>query len=166
MTARSWKETWLHYGAICHRGLWNQLRNSCFLKVLCCCWLFQEMWNCPYSNDSFPIYAEDIDAGPKASPSTAMLSEVARIKNVTIVGGSIPERSNGNLYNTCCVFDKNGELKAKFRKVHLMFSIDYSCSNYVTNSLKKSSIWWYRLVLSTTHILATTVWSQWSRWRT
>ena len=22
-----------------------------------------EMWNCPYSNDSFPIYAEDIDAG-------------------------------------------------------------------------------------------------------
>ena len=22
-----------------------------------------EMWNCPYSNDSFPTYAEDIDAG-------------------------------------------------------------------------------------------------------
>lgn len=33
-----------------------------------------EMWNCPYSNDSFPTYAEDIDSGP--SPSTQMLSEV------------------------------------------------------------------------------------------
>ena len=84
-----------------------------FLRLL---W-YQEMWNCPYSNDSFPIYAEDIDAGFDASPSTAMLAEVARKKKVTIVAGSIPERSSGNLYNTCCVFDKNGELKAKFRKV-------------------------------------------------
>jgi omega-amidase len=75
------------------------------------------MWNCPYSNNSFPIYAEDIDAGFEASPSSAMLSEVACQKKVTIVGGSIPERSNGHLYNTCCVFDKDGHLKAKHRKV-------------------------------------------------
>lgn len=33
-----------------------------------------EMWNCPYSNDSFPTYAEDIDGGD--SPSVAALSEV------------------------------------------------------------------------------------------
>ena len=31
-----------------------------------------EMWNCPYSNESFPIYAEDIDAGD--SPSAAAMS--------------------------------------------------------------------------------------------
>ena len=88
------------------------------------------MWNCPYSNDSFPTYAEDIDAGLEASPSTAMLAEVARKKKVTIVAGSIPERSFGNLYNTCCVFDKNGELKAKFRKVlklHAVFSFILNC---------------------------------------
>ena len=32
-----------------------------------------EMWNCPYSNESFPIYAEDIDAGdsPRCAPSAA-----------------------------------------------------------------------------------------------
>jgi omega-amidase len=47
-----------------------------------------------------------------------MLSNVAREKKLTIVGGSIPERSNGHLYNTCCVFDKDGELKAKHRKVY------------------------------------------------
>nr|XP_024375429.1 omega-amidase, chloroplastic-like isoform X3 [Physcomitrium patens] len=82
-----------------------------------------EMWNCPISHESFPIYAEEIDAGLEVSPSLAMLADVARKKKVTIVGGSIPERSGGNLYNTCCVFDRNGDLKAKFRKVHL-FDID------------------------------------------
>ncbi|XP_009759045.1 omega-amidase, chloroplastic [Nicotiana tabacum] len=82
-----------------------------------------EIWNSPYSNDSFPIYAEDIDAGSDASPSTAMLSEVARLLKITIVGGSIPERSGDKLYNTCCIFDADGKLKAKHRKIHL-FDID------------------------------------------
>ena len=74
-----------------------------------------EMWNCPYSNDSFPSYAEDIDAG--ASPSAAALSEAAREHAVTLVGGSMPERSKGKLYNTCLVYGKEGELLTKHRKV-------------------------------------------------
>ncbi|KAF2304292.1 hypothetical protein GH714_029482 [Hevea brasiliensis] len=90
--------------------------------------LIQEIWNSPYSNDSFPVYAEDIDAGSNASPSTAMLSEVARLLKITIVGGSIPERSGDRLYNTCCVFDTEGKLIAKHRKIHLFdmtFPEDY-----------------------------------------
>ena len=67
----------------------------------------------------FQVYAEDIDAGGSASPSTSMLSEVARSKGITIVGGSISERSGDHLYNTCCIFGKDGELKAKHRKVGL-----------------------------------------------
>ncbi|XP_048332331.2 omega-amidase, chloroplastic isoform X1 [Ziziphus jujuba] len=85
--------------------------------------LLPEIWNSPYSNDSFPVYAEDIDAGADASPSTAMLSEVSRLLKITIVGGSIPERSGDRLYNTCCVFGTDGKLKAKHRKIHL-FDID------------------------------------------
>ncbi|CAK9142922.1 unnamed protein product [Ilex paraguariensis] len=81
--------------------------------------LLPEIWNSPYSNDSFPVYAENIDAGVDASPSTAMLSEVARTLKITIVGGSIPERSGDKLFNTCCVFDADGKLKAKHRKIHL-----------------------------------------------
>jgi len=80
----------------------------------------QEIWNSPYSNDSFPVYAEDIDAGADASPSTAMLSELSRLLKITIVGGSIPERSGGRLYNTCCVFGTDGKLLAKHRKVPLL----------------------------------------------
>ncbi|KAK8465427.1 hypothetical protein PHAVU_009G081000 [Phaseolus vulgaris] len=85
--------------------------------------LLPEIWNSPYSNDSFPVYAEDIDAGADASPSTAMLSELSRLLKITIVGGSIPERSGGRLYNTCCVFGTDGKLLAKHRKIHL-FDID------------------------------------------
>ncbi|KAL8235155.1 hypothetical protein R6Q59_021255 [Mikania micrantha] len=81
--------------------------------------LLPEIWNSPYSNDSFPVYAEDIDAGTDSSPSTAMMSEVARSLKITIVGGSIPERCGGKLYNTCCVFGTDGKLKAKHRKIHL-----------------------------------------------
>lgn len=80
-------------------------------------YIFQEIWNSPYSNDSFPVYAEDIDAGGDASPSTAMLSEVSHALKITIVGGSIPERCGDQLYNTCCVFGSDGKLKAKHRKV-------------------------------------------------
>ncbi|KAK8581901.1 hypothetical protein V6N13_144894 [Hibiscus sabdariffa] len=82
-----------------------------------------EIWNSPYSNDSFPVYAEDIDAGHDASPSTAMLAEISGRLRITIVGGSIPERCGDKLYNTCCVFGTDGKLKAKHRKIHL-FDID------------------------------------------
>lgn len=36
--------------------------------------ILPEMWNCPYSNDSFPTYAEDIEGG--ASPSVDALAQV------------------------------------------------------------------------------------------
>lgn len=73
------------------------------------------MWNCPYSNDSFPTYAEDIDRG--TSQSVDALSAVAASTGVTLVGGSIPEHSRGGLYNTSVVFGTDGEILAKHRKV-------------------------------------------------
>ncbi|XP_056846554.1 omega-amidase, chloroplastic isoform X2 [Raphanus sativus] len=81
------------------------------------------MWNTPYARGSFRAFAEDIDAGGDASPSTAMLSDVSKRLGITIVGGSIPEKSGGRFYNTCCVFGSHGELLAKHRKIHL-FDID------------------------------------------
>nr|XP_009799423.1 PREDICTED: omega-amidase,chloroplastic-like [Nicotiana sylvestris] len=82
--------------------------------------LLPEMWNCPYSADLFAEFAENLN-DINSSPSSLMLSEVAYSLGVTIIGGSIPERdaSSSRLYNTCCVFGPNGELKAKHRKIHL-----------------------------------------------
>ena len=81
-----------------------------------------EMWNCPYSNDSFPGYAEDVAAG--ASPSADALSAAAAANGVTLVGGSIPERSAGRLYNTCLVYSSQGRLLAKHRKARRSISHD------------------------------------------
>ena len=49
-----------------------------------------------------------------------MLSQLSRNLNITIVGGSIPERSGDRIFNTCCVFGTDGNLKAKHRKVLLL----------------------------------------------
>jgi hypothetical protein len=54
-----------------------------------------------------------------------MLSEVSRLLKITIVGGSIPERSGDRVYNTCCVFGTDGKLKAKHRKV--LFETQLTC---------------------------------------
>ena len=51
-----------------------------------------------------------------------MLSEVSKRLKITIIGGSIPERVGDRLYNTCCVFGSDGELKAKHRKVTTFIS--------------------------------------------
>jgi omega-amidase len=85
--------------------------------------LLPEIWNSPISNANLPEFAEDIEAGSTAAPSFSMMSEVARTLQITLVGGSIPERSGGKLYNTCCIFGTDGKLKGKHRKIHL-FDID------------------------------------------
>lgn len=82
-----------------------------------------EIWNSPYTTDSFPKYAEEVGAAGDDSPSTAMLSAAAREHGVVLVGGSIPERSGSSIYNTCFVYDSRGALLARHRKIHL-FDID------------------------------------------
>lgn len=52
-----------------------------------------------------------------------MLCKAAKEKNVWIVGGSVPEREDDKLYNTCVVVNNEGAIVGKHRKVHL-FDID------------------------------------------
>jgi predicted amidohydrolase len=51
------------------------------------------------------------------------LSQAAKSNQMYIVGGSIPEICDDNVYNTCTVWDPNGNLIAKHRKVLLKFDI-------------------------------------------
>lgn len=78
-----------------------------------------EMFNCPYENSKFSIYAEN----EKDSPTLKSISAAAREKGIYVVAGSIPEIDNGSIYNTCFVFDRKGNTIGKHRKVHL-FDID------------------------------------------
>ena len=54
-----------------------------------------------------------------------MLSDVAKEAKVFLIGGSIPEReeSTGRIFNTLTVYDSDGNLVGKHRKLHL-FDID------------------------------------------
>lgn len=77
-----------------------------------------EMWNCPYSNDFFPSFAEE-----EGAETYQFLSEEARNSGIYLVGGSIPEKKGDKIYNTSYSFDPAGKLIGKHRKVHL-FDID------------------------------------------
>jgi len=66
-----------------------------------------------------PDVAEALPGGGASS----MLSGVARERQMWIVGGSIQERDGERIYNTAPLFDRTGELVARYRKIHL-FDVD------------------------------------------
>ncbi|MDR0424335.1 MAG: carbon-nitrogen hydrolase family protein [Clostridiales Family XIII bacterium] len=77
-----------------------------------------EIWNCPYSNKYFRDYAEG-----EGGESVGLMSSLARENGIWLIGGSIPEISGGDIYNTCYVFSPDGEIIGKHRKIHL-FDVD------------------------------------------
>lgn len=76
--------------------------------------LLPECFNSPYGTNFFSAYAERIPG-----ESTQVLSEIAKENEVYLVGGSIPEEDGGKLYNSCAVFDPEGQMILKHRKIHL-----------------------------------------------
>ena len=80
--------------------------------------MLPEMFNCPYENAAFPVYAE-----PAGGESWQALSAAARDNGLWLVGGSVPELAEGKIYNTSYIFDPKGNEVARHRKVHL-FDID------------------------------------------
>lgn len=76
--------------------------------------MLPEMFNCPYDNAYFPLYAEEVEGN-----SVRTLAECARRNGVYLVGGSLPEIEADKLYNTCYVFDSQGKILGKYRKMHL-----------------------------------------------
>lgn len=73
-----------------------------------------EMFCCPYSNSLFRTYSEE-----EGGTAWTALSQIARELQINLVGGSMPELSDGKVYNTSYVFDREGRQIAKHRKAHL-----------------------------------------------
>jgi predicted amidohydrolase len=48
---------------------------------------------------------------------------VARERSMWVLGGSVHERDGERVFNTAPLFDRNGELVARYRKIHL-FDVD------------------------------------------
>jgi omega-amidase len=80
-----------------------------------------EFFNCIISHsDQLKSFAEDFSGQTGAAPTFDMLKKAAKDHNIYLIGGSISEIGEaGKLYNTSVVFNRNGELIAKHRKVHL-----------------------------------------------
>ncbi|HHW47051.1 MAG TPA: carbon-nitrogen hydrolase family protein [Clostridiaceae bacterium] len=78
-----------------------------------------EMFICPYNSSLFPEYVEEAEN----SRTLNVISDAASRFGVYVIAGSIPEKSSGKIYNTCFVFDKNGSIIGRHRKLHL-FDID------------------------------------------
>jgi len=82
--------------------------------------ILPEMFNCPYQTELFSQFAEHYPQGDTLS----MLSQTAAEAKIVVVGGSVPERDEHNkIYNTSFIFDTNGSLLARHRKIHL-FDVD------------------------------------------
>ena len=79
-----------------------------------------EMFNCPYENSFFEKFAEEFPG-----QTTNFISSLAKDLSIYIIGGSIPEKESGKIYNTSYTFNPEGLLIGKHRKVHL-FDVDIS----------------------------------------
>ncbi|MDQ2085851.1 carbon-nitrogen hydrolase family protein [Herbivorax sp. ANBcel31] len=78
-----------------------------------------EMFCCPYDNSKFPYYAEQAEE----SEVLKAMSKASKEEGTYIVAGSIPELSGGKIYNSCFVFNPEGKIIGRHRKLHL-FDID------------------------------------------
>ncbi|MDR5658349.1 carbon-nitrogen hydrolase family protein [Serpentinicella sp. ANB-PHB4] len=77
-----------------------------------------EMFNCPYNTKVMADYAENIEG-----ETVKRLSNIAKKLKVYIFAGSFPEKDKEKIYNTSLVFNKEGQLIGKHRKIHL-FDVD------------------------------------------
>lgn len=76
-----------------------------------------EMFICPYNAKTFHMYAEY-----DGEETTMWLADLSQRLNITLIGGSVPEKDDENMYNTCYVYHC-GKRIGKHRKMH-MFDVD------------------------------------------
>lgn len=90
------------------RNMLGQIREADLIML-------PELWNTGYF--SFGRYREESET--LAGETTAMLAEMAAGLRSYIFGGSFVERAEDRLYNTCLLIGPDGEIKGRYRKIHL-----------------------------------------------
>lgn len=74
-----------------------------------------EMWTTGYALEEIHTLAE-----PPGGPTLTMLRAFAREHGVALVAGSLAEREDGKVYNTAYAIGRDGEVAARYRKIHLI----------------------------------------------
>ncbi len=82
-----------------------------------------EYFNTMYNKEWSLKDAENLD-DPQNAPTLSFLKDISKNLGIYIVAGSIPERGGEDkIYNTSLILNKEGEVIARCRKIHL-FDID------------------------------------------
>ena len=101
-------------------NLSNRLADFVFLP---------EVWTVGWDCESFPACSEKIDD----AESLEMLKGIAKKYSVNIVGGSFVEKgTKEELFNTCPVINRNGELVCTYKKNHLFSYYGSDEGKYIT----------------------------------
>lgn len=80
--------------------------------------LLQELHNGPYFCQHESVHEFDL-AEPIPGPSTERLGRLARQHNVVLVSSLFERRAIGLYHNTAVVFEKDGHIAGKYRKMHI-----------------------------------------------
>ncbi|MCU6708296.1 carbon-nitrogen family hydrolase [Paenibacillus sp. J5C_2022] len=81
--------------------------------------LFPEMWNTGYALTEIRQLAD-----PEGKRTRELLSEFSKRHSVYIVGGSVAELRDGEVFNTIYAFDREGEQIGDYSKMHLFRLMD------------------------------------------
>ncbi|MGJ9459073.1 carbon-nitrogen family hydrolase [Oceanobacillus sp. CF4.6] len=92
-----------------------------------------EMWTTAYTLEELENYA-DTDG----EPTTSFLQHLAKMYHINIIGGSIANIKNGNIYNTSIVVNREGELVYTYDKIHLVPMLDEPV--YLTGGTEKVQV--------------------------
>src|ERR1700681_4478480 len=82
--------------------------------VVCLPELFQTQYFCQREDASLFDLAE-----PIPGPTTAKLAEAAKQLRIVLIGSLFEKRAPGVYHNTAVMFDADGSLRGKYRKMHI-----------------------------------------------
>jgi len=99
----------------------HNLDNSDFIVL-------PEMFSTPYEHKYFKDYAQTLNG-----EVINFLKKLAIDYHTYVVGGSIPYIENDSLFNTTFVFNRDGQIIARYDKIHL-FEITYPDGKHFSES--------------------------------
>jgi len=76
--------------------------------------ILPELWLTPFDNEKI------VEARPYEQKARKALSALARTHHAYVVGGTICHEQAGRFYNTCFVYDRDGNEIAQGDKIHLL----------------------------------------------
>ena len=98
-------------------------------KIVC----LPELFNSAYFPQKEEVDDKSELAEPIPGPTTGTLSEAAKENSISLIGGSIYEKDGRRLFNTSVVFDENGKMIGKYRKIHIPNDPKFYEQNYFEN---------------------------------